>query len=181
VKQAVKRVTRYRDDGRRVVLRADIEDYFDEISHDLVMERFKARISDEQVVQLVGRWVAASADYSVPAAQLSRGIPQGSVVSPLLSNIYLDRFDESIAKRGYKMIRYADDFLVACKDEREAKDALADIERELAIDSLKLNDEKTMIADYRKGFVFLGHLFMGDLVIKKAKVPAGWKIRAGKD
>jgi group II intron reverse transcriptase/maturase/CRISPR-associated endonuclease Cas2 len=179
VKQAVNRVARYRDEGRRTIIRADIEDYFDEIPHDLMMERFKEKIKDDQILELVDHWISTPVDHLAPTKKLSRGIPQGSVVSPLLSNIYLDRFDEAIAERGYEMVRYADDFLVACKDAREAKDALADIKKELATDSLRLNDEKTILTDYQKGFTFLGYLFIGNFVMKKSKVPAGWKISSG--
>jgi group II intron reverse transcriptase/maturase/CRISPR-associated endonuclease Cas2 len=180
VRQAVAKVRRYRDEGRRIVVRADIDAYFDEIPHEPALAKFREKIKDEQVVCLVALWMGTPAEHATSATIPPRGIPQGSVISPLLSNIYLDRFDEAIDRLGYKMVRYADDFLIACKDAVEAKGALAEVERELAIDSLKLNTKKTVVTDYRKGFTFLGYLFIGNIVMKKTKIPSGWRIGTNK-
>jgi group II intron reverse transcriptase/maturase/CRISPR-associated endonuclease Cas2 len=191
VRQAVTRVCRFRDEGRLWVVRADIDDYFDEIPHEQIIERFSAKVADEQVVSLIALWIGANwriaakgtegkdgPSHSTRKVSL-RGISQGSVISPLLSNIYLDRFDEAMCKRGYRLIRYADDFTVVCKDEQEARDALDAIEEELAHDGLKLNAEKTIVTTFAKGFKFLGYHFIRGFTIKAAKVPAGIRLTGG--
>jgi group II intron reverse transcriptase/maturase/CRISPR-associated endonuclease Cas2 len=188
VRQAVSRICQFRDEGRPWVLRADIEDYFDEIPHERVIERFATKVADEQLVSLVSLWVSVNSGVvaekgreplrSVRGGSL-RGISQGSVISPLLSNIYLDRFDEEICEQGYKLVRYADDFTIVCKDEQEACDALDAVEQELACDGLKLNAEKVQVTTFAKGFKFLGYHFIRGFTIKAAKVPASIRLTGG--
>jgi group II intron reverse transcriptase/maturase/CRISPR-associated endonuclease Cas2 len=185
VKQAVNRLKRYHSEGWGWVLRSDVEDFFDEIPHGEMIARFAEKISDEHLVALVSLWVASKAlPYAAGNVKEAmgggflggKGIPQGSVVSPLLSNIYLDRFDEEMILLGYKVVRYADDFTVACQSEQEAECALADTKRLLAQDGLRINIEKTQLTTFAKGFTFLGHYFIGSFALKKAKIPAGIKI-----
>jgi group II intron reverse transcriptase/maturase/CRISPR-associated endonuclease Cas2 len=192
VRQAVARVCRLRDEGRLWVVRADIDDYFDEIPHEQIIERFSEKVADEQVVSLIAFWIGANWGIAAKGTDEKdrpsrfarkvplRGIAQGSVISPLLSNIYLDRFDEAICRRGYRLIRYADDFVVVCRDEQEARDALDAIEEELVHDGLRLNAEKTTITTFAKGFKFLGYHFIRDFTIKTAKVPAGIRLTGGR-
>jgi group II intron reverse transcriptase/maturase/CRISPR-associated endonuclease Cas2 len=174
VKQAINAVERYRDEGYTWVLRSDVDDYFDEIPHDQLIERFKKQVSDSQIVDLIEKWVKCV--DGTPTKVTGKGIPQGSAVSPLLSNIYLDRFDEAMCSLGYKLIRYADDFVVACKSKEEAEDSLRDATRELSHDNLRLKEAKTVVTDFKNGFVFLGYHLIGSLVIKKAKLPASWRV-----
>jgi group II intron reverse transcriptase/maturase len=177
VKQAIKKLEGYHISGRGWVLRADVKHYFDEIPHDKLIQRFSEKIKDEQLIALVRQWMLTG-DGDMPVGD-GRGIPQGSAVSPLLSNIYLDRFDEAVDALGYKMVRYADDFAIACKSEQEAEMALDDIRRELKVDALQLNEEKTCITSFRKGFMFLGYVMIGSFAIPKGKLPAGWRLSGG--
>jgi CRISPR-associated protein Cas1 len=93
------------------------------------------------------------------------GIPQGSSLSPLLSNLYLDELDESLLKENFKLVRYADDFIVLTNTEEQAKQALNKTERVLAQLSLTLNPDKTQITHFKTGFSFLGHSFINELVL----------------
>ncbi len=90
------------------------------------------------------------------------GTPQGAVISPLLANIYLHPLDELLASRGYRMVRYADDFVVMCKSREEAEAALAVIQQWVAENGLRLSPTKTHVGDCRvpgQGFEFLGYRF----------------------
>ncbi len=90
------------------------------------------------------------------------GTPQGAVISPLLANIYLHPLDELMAARGYRMVRYADDFVVLCKSREEAAAALADIRAWVTENGLRLHPDKTRVGDCRQageGFEFLGYRF----------------------
>jgi RNA-directed DNA polymerase len=87
------------------------------------------------------------------------GTPQGGALSPLLANVYLHEFDVGMTKKGYKLVRYADDFVILCRDEAEAQRALADAEKVLASLRLRLNVAKTRIVPFDEGFSFLGAVF----------------------
>lgn len=162
VAQAIKKVEMLRDEGRTWVLRADIDDYFDRISHEVMINRFSELMPDEDLLNLVKLWM--NTDNTSTTNTPGKGIPQGSVISPLLPNIYLDRFDEAMDDLGYEMVRYADDVIVACFNEEEAQDALADMQRELLSDGLVLNESKTQVASFDQGFMFLGKVLIKDFV-----------------
>ncbi len=95
------------------------------------------------------------------------GTPQGSPISPLLANVYLHEFDVAMTRRGHKLVRYADDFVILCRDEAEAGLALADAEKALADLRLKLNPTKTRIVPFDEGFSFLGAAFTGEGVVEE--------------
>ena len=143
---------RLRDAGLRWVLEADIEHFFDEVDHALVLERFRELVADEALVELT----------RMPGP--ARG-SQGAAVSPLLSNVFLDEFDEQMVALGYHLVRYADDFVVACASREEAEDACRDAERILGASRLKLKREKTRVTSFDEGFRFLGYVFNGDVAL----------------
>ena len=185
VKQAVSKLRGYQKEGRNWVVRTDVDDYFDEIPHKEMLARFSEKISDEQLLSLVSLWIYATTALeskgAVPSmesfAENSKGIPQGSVVSPLLANIYLDHFDEQMIALGYKVVRYADDFVVACQSETEAEEAFADITRLLAEDGLRMNTDKTTLTTFSKGFPFLGYHFIGAFALKIPKLASNIRIK----
>ncbi|MFQ6058557.1 MAG: reverse transcriptase domain-containing protein [Anaerolineae bacterium] len=92
------------------------------------------------------------------------GTPQGGVISPLLANVYLHEFDVAMTKKGYRLVRYADDFVILCRDEGEAQRALAEAEKALARLRLSLNAAKTHLVPFDEGFSFLGAVFAGEEV-----------------
>ena len=99
------------------------------------------------------------------------GVPQGGVISPLLANIYLHYLDVRMAELGYEMVRYADDFLVLCKDEKEAKNALYHVKEILKTLDLRLHPEKTKIKNFSEGIGFLGFtVFLDHKVPQKEAV-----------
>lgn len=90
------------------------------------------------------------------------GVPQGAVLSPVLSNVYLNPLDHEMSAQGYEMVRYADDFVILCRSREEAEAALAEVQRFVVAAGLELHPEKTHIVDSReKSFSFLGYSFRG--------------------
>ena len=113
--------------GHNWVLDADIRDYFGSIDHGKLMVLVKERISDRRVLKLIGQWLAAGVMEDGTVRETLAGTPQGGVISPLLSNIYLgflDRIWESKCKHLGILVRYADDFVVLCKNKSQCKEAL---------------------------------------------------------
>ena len=149
-------------DGYTFVVDADLASYFDSIPHDRLMARVEAKVSDGRVLDLIRGWLKADILEGLETWKPTRGSPQGAVISPLLANIYLDPLDAFIAGRGYRMVRYADDFVILCRTREAAEAALADVRAWVSENGLALHPEKTHVGDCRQpgqGFEFLGYRF----------------------
>ena len=149
-------------DGYTFVVDADLAGYFDSIPHDRLMARVAAKVSDGRVLDLIRGWLTADILKGLEKWTPTRGSPQGAVISPLLANIYLDPLDAFIAGRGYRMVRYADDFVILCRTREEAEAALEDVRAWVSGNGLALHPEKTHVGDCRQpgqGFEFLGYRF----------------------
>ena len=149
--------------GRLEVVDADLSKYFDSIPHDRLMKLVARRTSDGKMLHLIRQWLDApvveesqAQRHVVPNRQ---GVPQGGVISPLLANLYLDALDWAVndpAQRGQPvLVRYADDFVILCAP-GQGPALRQRLTRWLAARGLKLNEEKTRLADSRRGFNFLG-------------------------
>ena len=161
-KDALREVDRLLNDGYCFVVDADLQSYFDTIPHERLLERVAERISDGRVLDLIGGWLRQDILDGLDRWTPVGGTPQGAVISPLLANLYLNPLDERMAALGYRMVRYADDFVVLCKSRIEAEAALAEVTAWVAENGLKLNVAKTHIGDCRRpgeGFDFLGYRF----------------------
>ena len=159
VDRAVARIRQCRDAGYRVVVDADIRQYFDRIDLTLLLERLGAAGIEPRVMDLLRLWVRASIWDGRHVVPLRIGIPQGSPISPLLANFFLADFDRELEKSGQKLVRYADDFVVLAKTDEEAKQSLSRVGTLLDEAHLSLNTEKTHITSFAEGFHFLGVLF----------------------
>lgn len=164
VRNAVDRIRDLRDDGFRWVVDADIEGFFDRIPHAPLLERLAALSLPPYLQHLFRLWIEAEVYDGLSVRRLDRGIPQGSVVSPMLANLYLDRLDEELAAAGLAAVRYADDFVLLCRDEARAAAALEVTDDLLEALDLDLNRAKTEVLSFEAGFKFLGALFVGDSV-----------------
>jgi RNA-directed DNA polymerase len=159
---ALREVDRLIKAGFTHVVDADLAGYFDSIPHGPLMERVEERISDGRVLDLLRGWLQGDVMRGTERWTPTAGAPQGAVISPLLANIYLHPLDARMAALGYRMVRYADDFVVLCQSREEAEAALADIRRWVDANGLVLHPDKTHVGDCRQpgeGFGFLGYRF----------------------
>jgi RNA-directed DNA polymerase len=158
----LREVDRLIKDGFSFVVDADLEGYFDSIPHEPLMSRVEERISDGRVLALLQSWLGQDILRGLERWTPTAGTPQGAVISPLLANIYLHPLDGLMAAHGYRMVRYADDFVVLCNSREAAETALAMIRQWVAQNGLRLHPDKTHVGDCRQpgeGFDFLGYRF----------------------
>jgi len=153
---AIERVLSFHQDGDRVTLDADIAGFFDNIPHKLIVDAVAEEVADGNILNLVKKFLAAGVMDNGVFKPTSIGTPQGGVVSPLLANIVLNKLDWRLDQAGYRFVRYADDFVVVCKDRNQAEAALTMVEEVMTELGLSLSPEKTKIASYGKGYEFLG-------------------------
>ncbi len=159
-KDALRRVDTLLKRGYRYVVDADLRSYFDTIPQARLRSRVAERVSDGRVLDLVDLFLQQGVLDGLAHWRPTTGTPQGAVISPLLSNIYLNPLDHAMAGQGYEMVRYADDFVVLCRTEAEAEAALARVRQWVETNGLSLHPEKTRIADAEGvGFAFLGYHF----------------------
>jgi RNA-directed DNA polymerase len=161
-KDALRRVDSLLKAGQVWVVDADLKSYFDTIPHERLMARVQARVADGRVLTLVESFLRAGVlEESKGWQPTERGTPQGGVISPLLANLYLDPFDHQMARVGWDLVRYADDFVILCRSAAEAQTALSQVQEWMRAAGLTLHPEKTRIvnADQPGGFDFLGYHF----------------------
>lgn len=176
VPMAIARVAHYRDQGYQWVVDADIQTFFDEIDHGLLLAKLRRTLSDHSPLPLIELWLAAIIQPAdgAPPYLLTKGVPQGSPISPLLSNLYLDDFDEALLGQDMRLVRFADDFLILCKDRKGAQQALALTEEVVEALRLRLKPEKTRITHFDEGFSFLGVDFIRNLMRPADPAAAPW-------
>lgn len=160
-KDALREVDRLLKAGNGVVVDADVKSFFDSIPKDRLMERVREKISDGRVLDLISVYLEQKVMDGLECWTPVRGTPQGAVISPLLANIYLDSLDHHISRKGYNMVRYADDFVILCRNREEAVDALSLVQEWVADNGLTLHPDKTKIVNVKDpgGFEFLGYRF----------------------
>jgi RNA-directed DNA polymerase len=157
-KDALRRVDQLLKAGYVHVVDADLKSYFDTIPHDRLMTRLKERIADGRVLSLIESFLKAGILDGLTEWTPEAGAPQGAVLSPLLSNVYLNPLDHFVAQAGFRMVRYADDFVILCRTPAEAQRALELVRQWTAENGLTLHPTKTKIVDERTdGFEFLGY------------------------
>ena len=161
-KDALREVERWLKEGYTFVVDADLRSYFDTIPHARFMERVKEHVSDGRVVELIEAFLQQDIIKDMERWTPTGGTPQGAVISPLLANIYMHALDCQMKQKGYRMVRYADDFVVLCRSAEQAQAALAEVTAWVEANGLSLNAEKTHVGDCRQegqGFEFLGYRF----------------------
>ena len=158
---AINKIEEYKEQGYKWVLDADIKGFFDNIDHELLIEFIKQKVTDGWVIEMIKSWLTMGVMKDKEYIPTEKGTPQGGVISPLLANIFLHEFDKLMVERGYKLVRFADDFVVMTKTKRKAKRAY-EVVKEIITGKLKLelHPEKTVITNFGEGFVFLGFEFI---------------------
>jgi RNA-directed DNA polymerase len=160
-KDALRRVWELLESGSTWVVDVDFRRYYDTIPHDPLLSRVQDKVSDGRVLSLVEGFLKQEVMECTADWHPGEGTPQGAVLSPLLSNIYLDGLDQKMAGLGFEMVRYADDLVVLCRSAEEAERAMSEVESWSATAGLQIHPEKTCIVDATQpgGFDFLGYHF----------------------
>jgi RNA-directed DNA polymerase len=160
-KDALGRVDQLLKAGYTWVVDADLKSYFDTIPHDQLVERVREKVLDGRVLELLKAYLTQKALETAKSWTPEGGTPQGAVISPLLSNLYLNPLDQQMTEQGSEMVRYADDFVILCRSQGEAGAVLEQVRRWAEQAGLKLHPVKTRIVDasQKGGFDFLGYHF----------------------
>lgn len=168
VEDAVKEVIRYRDCDHRWLLDTDIQDCFGSIDLKLLMDQVENIVPGTVVPYVIGQWLKTPVE-SQPGK--IAGVSQGGVISPLLANLYLHRFDQMMvaALPQSKLVRFADDFVVLSRTDTEASWSMDVTRRSLENLRLSMNLRKTRITHFDEGFIFLGAAFKGNTCGYRAK------------
>ena len=156
---AVRRVDKKLNEGHTWILTLDIDNFFDSINHKLLISLFSEKVIEIPVIRLIELWInmgmIADSEWLEPA----QGVPQGNVLSPLLSNIYLHPLDLEMTTKDYTYIRYADDFIVVCRTKEDAvqafKDAASFLKNHL---HLQLNPDDNPIKNIDEGSLYIGRI-----------------------
>jgi RNA-directed DNA polymerase len=160
-KDALRRVKEVLNAGYTHVVDADIKGYFDAICHKRLVALVRKKVADKRIRELVQCFLDQDVLDGLERWSPESGTPQGAVISPLLSNIYLDALDHCMVEHDVEMVRYADDLVLFCRDEASAGNALELLQDWMAQAALQLHPEKTHVVDYGAGgkFSFLGYEF----------------------
>ncbi|WP_299074685.1 group II intron reverse transcriptase/maturase [uncultured Paraglaciecola sp.] len=139
------------------VVDMDLSKCFDTLDHELILDQFRKKVTDGSVLALLKSFLESGVMIGMQRESTSEGSPQGGVISPLIANVYLDRFDQMMKSRGHRIVRDADDILILCSSESAAGNALK-VSTEYLEGELKLtvNTSKTHIAHSAEGIKFLG-------------------------
>lgn len=169
-KDALRRVDKLLKAGYQYVVDADLKSYFDTIPHEELLQQLRQKLADGKVLDLVESFLKQGILEDLKEWTPEEGTPQGAVISPLLSNIYLNPLDHLMAEQGLQMVRYADDFVVLCRTTEEARQALHLVEEWTAQAGLTLHPDKTRtVTLWKEGFEFLGYRFHEDKRWPRAK------------
>lgn len=175
VHDALRALAALRDRGYEWVLDADIQSFFDRIDHSILLAKLEAWLgAGSPMLEWLGYWIRASVWDGRRVWRLGRGVPQGSPLSPILANYYLDDFDRALRERHVPFVRYADDLLALARTPFALRETRALVEETLARLSLHLNEDKTRVTRFSQGFRFLGAEAQGArllLPFEKKKTP----------
>ena len=169
---ALKQASEYVKEGRAIVVDMDMKSFFDEVNHDRLMYELSRKIADKNLLRLIRKYLQIGVLSGGLMSHRTKGTPQGSPLSPLLSNIVLDELDKELENRGHCFVRYADDFSIYVRSEKAGERVKCSISRFLTNKlKLKVNEEKSVVCEVNKA-VLLGHTILkdGNLIIAKENV-----------
>lgn len=159
--EAIRQVEEYVKEEYKIAVDVDLSKFFDTINHDYLMSILGQRIKDKALLKLIGKYLRAGIYDKGNLIESHEGVPQGSPLSPLLSNIVLDRLDKELEKRRHKFARYADDFIILVKSKRAGERVLGSITRYVEKNlKLKVNGQKSKVVPVEES-KFLGFTFKG--------------------
>lgn len=156
VDMAIQRVLDLYNQGYPWVLDGDIENFFDSIPQEPLKKILASDIKDRRVCRVINLWLITGTSQRIKKGKDRRGVLQGGVISSLMANIYLHRFDEEMIVRRRQLIRFGDDFVVMCRSIEQAQQCLQEVRQVLGKLQLRVNEQKTRIVKFDQGFTFLG-------------------------
>jgi group II intron reverse transcriptase/maturase/CRISPR-associated endonuclease Cas1 len=159
--KAINRTSQFIQEKKYWVLKTDIDNFFETINHDKLLKILDKQLSDKRVIKLISLFIQTGAFKSFDYFEHIEGVHQGDILSPLLSNIYLDLMDKFLESKDISFVRYADDFIVLFENEKDVNAFKPILEKFLLTLDLNLESEKTKITHINDGFVFLGVNFVG--------------------
>lgn len=156
--QAMMKAKGYAEEGYVYVVQADLSKYFDTLNHELLLNQLREEIKDKRVIELIKKYLKSGVMEDGVICKTEEGSPQGGPLSPLLANIYLNKFDQEMEGRGVKLLRYADDIIILAKSQRAAERLLESCRKYLEGElKLKMNMDKSMATSvFAPKFKFLG-------------------------
>jgi len=158
---AVKQIQGYIKAGYRVAVDLDLAKFFDRVNHDALMARVARKVRDKALLRLIGKYLRAGVLVGESLQPTAEGVPQGSPLSPLLSNVMLDDLDKELARRGHRLARYCDDFLIVVHSRRAGERVKTSITRFLQHHlKLEINETKSTVGPTNE-CRFLGFTFHG--------------------
>ena len=169
---ALRQASEYVTEGRYVVVDMDMKSFFDEVNHDRLMYRLSTKIADKTLLRLIRKYLQSGFLSGGLISYRLKGTPQGSPLSPLLSNIVLDELDKELEKRGHCFVRYADDFSIYVRSQKAGERVKKSISTFITSKlKLKVNEQKSTVCEVNKT-VLLGHTILkdGNLIIAKENV-----------
>lgn len=155
---AVRMARRYVQSGRRIVVDVDLEKFFDNVSHDILVDRLQKRIGDTGVIRLIRAYLSSGIMSHGVVQERHQGTPQGGPLSPLLANVLLDEVDKELERRGHCFVRYADDANIYVRSHRAGERVMTLLRRTYAKLHLTVNETKSAVASVF-GRKFLGYSF----------------------
>jgi len=174
--QAVRKVEKDVREGYRIAVDIDLEKFFDTVDHDVLMTRVARKVSDKGLLRLIGKYLRAGVVVNGRLCRTVRGVPQGSPLSPLLSNILLDDFDKELERRKHRFARYADDSIILVKSQRAGLRVMARVARYLEKLKVKVNTGKSKVVRVQESS-FLGFTFRGKKLAATVKAVMKFKHR----
>ena len=169
-KDALRKVWKEVQDGNEWIVDADLEDFFGSADHQKVLTLLNQQVSDSKVLMIIKEMLKGGCMTEEGFVPAETGVVQGGVISPIISNVLLTPFDKEMRKKGYKLTRYADDWVATCPTRTEAVEVLQQATRVLTKLGVRLHPSKTRIVHVKEGFEFLG--FKIKQGTKKLKLPA---------
>ncbi|MBD3797908.1 MAG: CRISPR-associated endonuclease Cas1, partial [Campylobacterales bacterium] len=159
--KALNRATDYLNRKNLIILKTDIDNYFESIDHDILLGILDKHLEDKRIIRLISLFMQVGGFMQMDYVEHKHGVYQGDILSPLLSNIYLDAMDKYLEANAIAFVRYADDFALFFTTKNQAYKSLKELKEFLKTLKLRLNEEKTSIVHISDGFSFLGVNFVG--------------------
>lgn len=159
--KAINRTTQFLNEKKLHVVKTDIDDFFENINHDKLLGILDKHITDKKVIRLISLFIQVGGFKDMNFDEHNSGVHQGDILSPLLSNIYLNEMDMFLEKYDIAFVRYADDFVMLFNTHKEAYGTLSELKKYLKSLNLSLGNDKTSVVHISDGFTFLGVEFKG--------------------